>query len=71
MKPDERTKFLKWYDDRTPKKKELNIADVDILRRSMIKIREDFIKLENIDPLRYITQKRILPRYFNKECNKN
>ena len=29
--------------------------DVDILRRGMMKLREDFIQLENIDPLRYIT----------------
>ena len=30
-------------------------SDVDILRRSMIKFREDFIKLKNIDPLKFIT----------------
>ena len=30
-------------------------SDVDILRRSMMKFREDFIQLENIDPLCYIT----------------
>ena len=30
-------------------------SDVDILRRSLIKFREDFIQLENIDPLRFIT----------------
>ena len=30
-------------------------SDVDILRRSIMKLREDFIQLENIDPLRYIT----------------
>ena len=30
-------------------------SDVDILRRSLIKFHEDFIQLENIDPLRYIT----------------
>ena len=30
-------------------------SDVDILRRSVTKFREDFIQLENIDPLRYIT----------------
>ena len=30
-------------------------SDVDILRRSMLKFRNDFIELENIDPLQYIT----------------
>ena len=30
-------------------------SDVDILRRGIMKPREDFIQLENIDPLRYIT----------------
>ena len=30
-------------------------SDVDILRRGIMKLREDFIELENIDPLRYIT----------------
>ena len=30
-------------------------SDADILRRGMMKLREDFIQLENIDPLRYIT----------------
>ena len=30
-------------------------SGVDILRRGLMKLREDFIQLENIDPLRYIT----------------
>ena len=64
MKPDERTKFLKWYEERVLEnyvfdfKKEILEycrSDVDILRRGVMKLREDFIKLENIDPLRYIT----------------
>ena len=64
MKPDERAKFLKWYDDRVSEnyifdfKKEILeycCSDVDILRRGMMKLREDFIQMENIDPLRYIT----------------
>ena len=64
MKPDERTKFLKWYEERVSEnyvfdfKKEILEycrSDVDILRRGIMKLREDFIKLENIDPLRYIT----------------
>ena len=64
MKPDERTKFLKWYEERVNEnyvfdfKKEILEycrSDVDILRRGIMKLREDFIKLENIDPLRYIT----------------
>ena len=64
MKPDERAKFLKWYDDHVSEnyifdfKKEILKycrSDVDILRRGIMKLREDFIQLENIDPLRYIT----------------
>ena len=64
MKPEERSKFLKWYNDRVGEnytfdfKKEILEycrSDVDILRRGMMKLREDFINLENIDPLRYIT----------------
>ena len=30
-------------------------SDVDILRRSMMKFRPDFIELENVDPLLYVT----------------
>ena len=64
MKPDERTKFLKWYEERVIEnyvfdfKKEILEycrSDVDILGRGIMKLREDFIELENIDPLRYIT----------------
>ena len=64
MKPDERAKFLKWYEERVSEnyvfdfKKEIIEycrSDVDILRRGIMKLREVFIKLENIDPLRYIT----------------
>ena len=64
MKSDERSKFLKWYKERVGEnhvfdfKKEILEycrSDVDILRRGIMKLREDFIQLENIDPLRYIT----------------
>ena len=64
MKPDERTKFLKWYEERVSEnyvfdfKKEILEycqSDVGILRRGIMKLREVFIQLENIDPLRYIT----------------
>ena len=64
MKPAERTKFLKWYHDRVSENYIFDFqreiieycrSDVDILRRGMMKLREDFIQLENIDPLRYIT----------------
>ena len=64
MKSDERTKFLKWYEERVSEnyvfdfRKEIleyYRSDVDILRRGIMKLREDFIQLENIDPLRYIT----------------
>ena len=64
MKSDERSKFLKWYDEHVTNKYNFDFkkeiieycrSDVDILRRSMINFREDFMRLENIDPLRYIT----------------
>ena len=64
MKPDERTKFLKWYEERVSENYVFDFqkeiieycqSDVDILRRGIMKLREDFIQLENIDPLRYIT----------------
>ena len=64
MKPDGRSEFLKWYEERVREnyvfdfKKEILEycrSDVDILRRGIMKLREDFIQLENIDPLRYIT----------------
>ena len=64
MMPDDRKKFLKWHQDRIDEnyvfdfRKELKDycrSDVDILRRSMLKFREDFITIANIDPLQYIT----------------
>ena len=64
MMADNRKKFLKWHQDRINEnyvfdfKKELEDycrSDVDILRRSMLKFREDFISIANIDPLQYIT----------------
>ena len=64
MNYDARNKFLKWYQDRLNEnyvfdfKKELVEyckSDVDILRRSMLKFGEDFIKIASIDPLQYIT----------------
>ena len=57
MKDAERKNFLKWHKQQKEEfdfQKELLKYcrnDVDILRRSMLKFREDFIDLENIDPL--------------------
>ena len=51
MKPDERAKFLKWYDDRASENYVFDFqkeileycrSDVDILRRGIMKLREDF-----------------------------
>ena len=64
MKPDERSNFLKWYEECVSEnyvfdfRKEILEycrSDVDILRRGIMKLRENFIQLENIDPVRYIT----------------
>ena len=80
MKPDERTKFLKWYEERVNEnyvfdfKKEILEycrSDVDILRRGIMKLREDFIKLENIDPLRYITIASVCMTIYRSNYMKN
>ena len=63
MNSHDRENFLQWYDDRVNEnyvfdfKKEIEYcrSDVDILRRCMLKFRQDFISQENIDPLKYIT----------------
>ena len=64
MNSSARKAFLEWYNAKKDEnyvfnfKKELRDycrSDVDILRRSMLKFRNDFIELENIDPLQYIT----------------
>ena len=64
IKPDERSKFMKWYQECVSEnyvfdfKKEILEycqSDIDILRIGIMKLREDFIQQENIDPLRYIT----------------
>ena len=64
MKKDERTQFLKWYEERVREnyvfdfKKEILEycrSDVDILRRGMMNLRENFIQLENVDCLQSIT----------------
>ena len=64
MRSNERKNFLKWYDALMQKGYIFNYkeeilqycrSDVDILRRSIMKLRKDFIDLDEIDPLRYIT----------------
>ena len=64
MNPEKRSKFLKWYNERVAEKYVFNFknelvaycrSDVDILRRSAITFRGNFLKIGNIDPLQYIT----------------
>ena len=64
LKPDNRTKFLKWYQDRVAEnyvfnfKNELQTycrSDVDILRRGCMLFRDNFLQIANIDPLQYVT----------------
>ena len=62
MRLSTRKNFLEWYNSKQNDEfdfknelKEYCRSDVDILRRSMLKFRDDFIELENIDPLQYIT----------------
>lgn len=76
MKSKDREAFLKWYKERVDGnylfdfEKELIEycrSDVDILRRSMIKFRENFIELENIDPFCYTTILQVYVWLFIKE----
>ena len=76
MKPDKRTKFLKWYDDRVSEKYVFDFqkefleycrSDVDILRRGIMKLREDFIQLQNINPLRHITIASVCMRIYRSK----
>ena len=71
MKPSVLKEFLAWYKER--EKTEWNFAnklreycrsDVDILRRSMKKFREDFLELENVDPLQYSTNAAVCMAIF-------
>ena len=64
MMSDERAEFLNWYEARVDEDYVFNMrkeiveycrSDVDILRRGMMKLREIFIEIENVDPLRSIT----------------
>lgn len=64
MRYDDRDKFVNWYEERINNnyifdfKKELIEycrSDVDILIKSIVRFREDFTKLENIDPMKYLT----------------
>jgi hypothetical protein len=64
MSSEDRSKFLEWHQARVEENyvfdftkglKEYCRSDVDILRRSMMKFREDFTEIANIDPLQYIT----------------
>ena len=63
MKKDAAKKFKDWHYQQKKSKVEFNFqkelleycrSDVDILRRSMIEFRREFIDLENIDPLNSI-----------------
>ena len=80
MKTGVRENFLKWYDEKVKNnyvfdfQKEIleycRSDDVDILRRSILKFREDFIQLENIDPLRYMTIASVCMAIYRANCIK-
>ena len=64
MSSKDRTEFLQWYDQKKVEGYEFDMqkelreycrSDVDILRRSCLQLRENFIKAANIDPLQYVT----------------
>ena len=77
MRSSARKEFLKWYQARVNEnyvfdfKKELLEycrSDVDILRRSMLIFREEFIALGNIDPLQYMTIASICMTMYRSDC---
>ena len=77
MRSSARKEFLKWYQARVDEnyvfnfKKELLEyckSDVDILRRSMLIFREEFITLGNIDPLQYITIASVCMTMYRSDC---
>jgi hypothetical protein len=64
MKAEARKAFLEWYSEKVAEnyifdlRKELKAychSDVDILRRSCIELRKEFLEIENVDPFQYIT----------------
>ncbi|KAK7580532.1 hypothetical protein V9T40_001161 [Parthenolecanium corni] len=64
MKSDARATFLKWYEDRLAENyvfdmdrelEEYCDSDVDILRRSCLELRRQFLDVANIDPFQYLT----------------
>jgi hypothetical protein len=64
MKEGARKEFLKWYSQKKTEnyvfdfKKELYdycFSDVDILRRSCLEFRKEFLEITNLDPFQYIT----------------
>jgi len=76
MKPAARTEFLVWYNEKVEEnyvfdlKKELLEycdSDVDILRRSCLKFREEFLEIANIDPFQYITLPSVCMAIFRSK----
>ncbi|XP_042908649.2 uncharacterized protein [Parasteatoda tepidariorum] len=62
MSPDERVKFMEWYDEHKFEtfnfRKEIDEycrSDVDILRRCCLKFREEFISTNKTDPFTFVT----------------
>ena len=64
MKPKDRDTFSKWHAERVNENYIFNLQkelleyctlDVDLLRQGCLKLREQFLEIENIDPYRYLT----------------
>eukprot|EP00732_Lithocolla_globosa_P000325 Lithocolla_globosa_v1_NODE_91_length_6522_cov_117.886655.p1 type:complete len:715 gc:universal NODE_91_length_6522_cov_117.886655:127-2271(+) len=82
MKPDDRTKFIEWYEKQKGSvfdmKKEITeycISDVDILKRGIMKFRENFLSItdDKIDPFKFITIASVcinIYKYFYMPENK-
>ena len=76
MKPSKRDAFLKWYNERVAenyvfdfqkKLKDYCRSDIDILRRGMLVLRDNFIEIANIDSFQYITIASVyIPVYRSK-----
>jgi hypothetical protein len=76
MKEDAREAFLKWHSERVAENyvfdfdkelKEYCHSDVDILRRSCLELRKEFLEIANIDPFQYVTLPAVCMAIFRSK----
>jgi hypothetical protein len=80
MKKDAREAFLKWYVEKIRENYEFELkkdlleycnSDVDILRRSCLELRREFLGIANIDPFQYITLPSVCMAIFRSKYLKD